>query len=215
MWEDEGSWNAYDTGDYTWGSDAQSYDYSGGSYDWGGSDWYNDGANNYSSNDYYSDPGYGGGWQQNYDAPSTYQAPSGGGSWQQNYDFEPRYVPGSTWNPSALQMTSGVKSGEELAARLGTHQAAQDYRKYPGFENNPYLRDAEHILAMEQLTKHPLMSGPIQRATLAAAPAVYAGGKYVAQNMPAWLQQYLPNFLTQASPPSWNEVWSGTKAALR
>lgn len=204
MWEDANAWNSYyDSGGY----DSQPaydpvYDF-GDSSMWSGTDY----------SQPYQDTS---GWQPDF---NPYQS-SGAEVMKSDasYTYEPKYVPGALVNPLPEQMLSGVSSGQQMAERLGSHEGAMFYRNQPGMMNNPYFRDAEHQFAAEEmknLTESPmgrvLLPPGVSRLLGITLPPAYSGAKWLAQGAPPWLRQYLPDYLTQASPPSWNEVWSGVR----
>ena len=207
MWEDDNAWNSYADSGSTGSEygDWNSYgmgEPSNQSYDWSGTPAIS-----------------GGGWDQSYNTSVPYSSPYeswGGMKSNENYTFEPKYNPGAAWNPSATQILSGNPSTEELYNRMGGMPGATFYRGQPEMVNNPQMRDVEHYAAANEMAQNPfLMSNPIYRVTGLALPPAYSGAKWVAQNLPDWLQPYLPSYLTQASPPSWNEVWSGMKPFLK
>lgn len=205
MWEDESGWNSY--ADSNWGGDYGGYD------DYSSSDWFNDG----SGNEWSYDPGS---WQQSYDyTPEVNWQPSQG-NWQQSYDYEPRYTPGAGSNPYAAQITSGNPGPEQMYARMGGSPAAamqgfHFYRNQPGYQNDPALVEGEHYAFGKHLMSNPLLNttGVPQLVTMTLPPA-YDALKFLGQNAPAWLQQYIPQFLTQASRPTATSAWAGMKPAF-
>lgn len=210
MWEDADAWDSYyddySSSDYY---DTSSYydDYS--SFDWSG----------YTEPSWSSAPntGFDYGWDS-YDA-NVYSEPwsqvtsSGSVPWKENYTYTPRYEAGSLYNPTVEQMTSGTNNAWELGDRLGSMEAAHFYRTQDPM--NEQLANAEHNLFTRQLNSNPILNttGLPQAITLAAPPA-YAGAKWIAQNVPYWLQQYFPSSLVNATPPSFDQIWAGMRPAF-
>lgn len=203
MWEDSNAWNAY--------ADSNS------DMDYGGYNPYMGDSSPVSSWDWQPQESGFQSQQYHYDQPSQmdYSSPSQMRQIDQ-YDWSPKYTPGAVWNPSVTQITSGNPSVEEMYNRVGGMQGATYYRGLPGGVNNPQLRDVEHYAAANEVANNRfMMANPMIRVTGATLPVVYSGAKYLAQNAPGWLQPYLPGYLTNASYPSWQEVWSGMKPFLR
>ena len=157
-------------------------------------------------------------WEQD-PSGGGYQNPASGGApnWSsynpQQPPAAPNQIPISTeQHRTRFLEGSGGQSVPAWAAAGAERQATPGPSYWPGRNDNPQLRDAEHSLFADAMFSSPLMTWPGT-----ALSAGYSGAKWAAQNLPGgrFVDAISPVPLYNATKPSWQEVMWGLPPHVR